>query len=112
MVRLLTAAAVSLPALGGMIMTLLLRRVRCTTREMPMSSDHDFDRPRRYQIRVRGHLNHHWEEWLEGLEITYEKKGITALTGMIIDQPQLHGLLIKIRDMGLSLLSVVEIADK
>ncbi len=77
-----------------------------------MRSEREFEKPRRYQIRVHGHLNHHWKEWLEGLEITYEKHGITVLTGCVIDQPQLHGLLIKIRDLGLSLISVNEVTEE
>lgn len=74
-----------------------------------MNPEHNFEQPKSYQIRVRGHLNPHWAEWLDGLAITYEKHGITVLTGNIADQPQLHGLLLKIRDLGLSLVSVAEI---
>ena len=67
-----------------------------------------FGKPRYYQIRVRGHLNQHWKEWLDGLKISYEKHGVTVLTGEVVDQPQLYGLLLKIRDLGLSLVSVTE----
>jgi predicted alpha/beta superfamily hydrolase len=71
-----------------------------------------FEIPRCYKIRVRGHLNHHWKEWLDGLEISYEKHGITVLTGKVVDQPQLHGILLKIRDLGLSLVSVSEVINE
>lgn len=59
-----------------------------------------------YQIRVRGHLDGTWSEWFDGFTITVEEDGSTALTGPVVDQPALHGLLIRIRDLGLSLLSV------
>jgi len=59
-----------------------------------------------YQIRVKGHLDDSWSEWFEGLNVIREKDGATVLTGPITDQPALHGLLIKIRDLGLTLLSV------
>jgi hypothetical protein len=59
-----------------------------------------------YQIRIEGLLEDHWSEWLEGLTITYEHRKITVLTGTLNDQPALHGVLNKIRDMGLVLISV------
>jgi hypothetical protein len=59
-----------------------------------------------YQIRIKGHLDNSWSEWFEGLRMAYEQDGTTVLTGPVADQPALHGLLIKIRDLGLPLLSV------
>ena len=59
-----------------------------------------------YQIRIKGHLDHQWTEWFEGLTITLEEDGDTLLTGPIIDQAALHGLLKKVRDLGLPLVSV------
>jgi hypothetical protein len=59
-----------------------------------------------YQIRLKGHLNGSWSEWLGGLTVTHEEGGTTVLTGPLADQPALHGLLIKIRDLGLPLLAV------
>ncbi len=59
-----------------------------------------------YQIRVEGHLNNSWSEWFEGLTIAHEADGTTVLTGPLADQPALYGLLIKIRDLGLPLVSV------
>jgi len=59
-----------------------------------------------YEIRVQERLDEHWSEWFEGLNVTHEKDGATVLTGPVADQPALHGLLVKIRDLGLTLLSV------
>jgi hypothetical protein len=59
-----------------------------------------------YEIRVKGHLDDTWARWFDGLAITHEEDGTTALTGSLVDQPALHGLLIRIRDLGLSLVSV------
>ena len=59
-----------------------------------------------YQIRIKGHLSHQWAEWFEGLTITLEEGGDTLLTGTVVDQAALHGLLRKVRDMGVPLLSV------
>jgi hypothetical protein len=59
-----------------------------------------------YQIRLKGHLSHQWTDWFEGLTITLEEDGNTLLTGPVIDQAALHGLLKKVRDLGMPLLSV------
>ena len=59
-----------------------------------------------YQIRLKGHLGSQWTDWFEGLTITLEDNGDTLLTGPVIDQAALHGLLRKVRDLGLPLLSV------
>jgi hypothetical protein len=59
-----------------------------------------------YQIRVKSHLRSDWTDWFEGLTITLEDKGDTLLTGPVVDQAALHGLLKKIRDLGMSLVSV------
>jgi len=59
-----------------------------------------------YQIRVKGHLNELWAEWFEGLSITLEDDGSTLLSSTIVDDAALHGLLRKIRDLHLPLLSV------
>jgi len=60
----------------------------------------------RYQIRIKGHLGHQWTDWFEGLTITLEENGETLLTGPVVDQAALHGLLKKLRDLGMPLLSV------
>jgi hypothetical protein len=62
--------------------------------------------PMDYQIRVKGHLSSQWTEWFEGLTITLEEDGNTLLTGTVIDQAALHGLLKKVRDLGVPLLSI------
>ncbi len=62
-----------------------------------------------YQIRIKGHLGNPWKEWFAGLNITLEDNGDTLLTGALIDQAALHGLLRKIRDLGLPLLSVIRV---
>ena len=59
-----------------------------------------------YEIRVKGHLADRWASWFEGLTITLEEDGVTLLTGPVIDQAALHGLLRKTRDLGMPLLSV------
>jgi hypothetical protein len=62
-----------------------------------------------YQIRIKGHLGHEWTDWFEGLTITLEEDGDTLLTGPVIDQAALHGLLKKVRDLGMPLVSVIEV---
>ena len=59
-----------------------------------------------YQIKVKGHLDLSWSEWLGGLSITHEPNGETTLSGPMVDQPALFGLLLKIRDLNLTLLSL------
>jgi hypothetical protein len=64
------------------------------------------DEPIVYQIRLKGHLSHLWTEWFDGLTITLEEDGNTLLTGTVLDQAALFGLLKKVRDLGMPLLSV------
>ena len=61
---------------------------------------------RYYEIRIKGHLSPQWIDWFEGLTITREANGETRLTGPVVDQTALHGLLRKVRDLGLPLISV------
>lgn len=62
-----------------------------------------------YQIRVQGHLGQQWTEWFDGLTITLAENGDTLFTGPVVDQAALYGLLRKVRDLGLPLLSVVSV---
>jgi len=66
----------------------------------------DADRPMVCEIRIKGHLGRQWEEWFTGLTILLEEDGNTLLTGPVVDQAALHGLLKKVRDLGMPLLSV------
>ena len=59
-----------------------------------------------YQIRLRGQLDHLWSDWFEGLAITWDENGDTLLTGRVADQSALYGLLRKVRDLGVTLVSI------
>jgi hypothetical protein len=62
--------------------------------------------PGRYEIRLKGHLDSRWAAWFDGLSLTNENDGTTIICGPVADQAALHGLLQKIRDLGLPLISV------
>ena len=62
-----------------------------------------------YQIRIKGHLGREWTDWFEGLTITALDNGETLLTGPVLDQAALHGLLRKVRDGGMPLVSVMRV---
>ncbi len=64
-----------------------------------------------YRIRVRGHLNDRWTQWFEGLVIHLQEDGTTVLVGPVVDQAALHGVIIRIRDLGLPLLSVSRVVE-
>jgi hypothetical protein len=66
----------------------------------------DLDQPNIFQIKIKGRLDDQWTEWFEGLAITPTEDGNTHLTGPVVDDAALHGLLKKVRDLGLPLLSV------
>ncbi len=70
------------------------------------SLDADPNQPMIYQIRLKGHLGEQWSAWFEGLAITLQDNGETLLEGPVVDQAALHGLLRKVRDLGLPLLAV------
>jgi hypothetical protein len=73
------------------------------------SSTETYDKPERYEIRLKGHLDNQWAGWFDGLTITLEDNGDTLLSGPVVDQAALHGLLRKVRDVGLPLVSVIGI---
>jgi hypothetical protein len=62
--------------------------------------------PPGYRLRVDGHLDGHWSGWFGGLTLTLEDDGTTSLSGAVADQAELHGLLAKVRDLGVTLISV------
>jgi hypothetical protein len=71
----------------------------------------EFDKPGIHQIRVKGVLDEEWSDWFDGLTVTWQDDE-TLLTGPVRDQAALHGLLAKVRDLGLPLLSVKRVGDK
>ena len=70
------------------------------------NSKADPDESTIYQIRIKGHLGGQWTDWFGGLTITLEDNGDTLLTGPVVDQAALHGMLKKVRDLGMPLISV------
>lgn len=68
--------------------------------------------PDRYEIRIKGHLEQRWADWFNGLTITREANGETVLAGPVVDQAALHGLLRKVRDLGLPLVSVNQVEGR
>jgi hypothetical protein len=79
-------------------------------RDRPMANDINSEidpgQPLVYEIRLKGHLGRQWTDWFEGLAITLENNGDTLLTGLVVDQAALHGLLKRVRDLGMPLVSV------
>ncbi|MGB4873132.1 MAG: hypothetical protein WBO48_06900 [Candidatus Promineifilaceae bacterium] len=73
------------------------------------NSQADPNPPMVYEIRIKGHLGQRWAVWFEGLTITQADNGDTLLTGPVIDQAALYGLLRKVRDLGLPLVSVKQV---
>ena len=67
------------------------------------------DSPGRYEIRLRGHLDSRWAAWFDGLSLSNENDGTTIIGGPVVDQAALHGLLQKVRDLGLPLVSVTQL---
>ncbi len=65
--------------------------------------------PAGYRLQVAGHLDHHWSPWFAGFTLIHEDDGTTSLTGPVSDQAELHGLLTKIRDLGVVLISVAAV---
>src|SRR5687768_9588444 len=70
---------------------------------------HTPDEPMVYQIRIKGHLGAQWADWFGGLTITLEDNSETLLAGPVLDQAALHGLLKRVRDLGIPLISVIRV---
>lgn len=76
----------------------------------PSKEGHEgHDEPRLYEICIKGHLSGRWATWFEGMTFRLDDNGDTVLTGMVVDQAALYGLLRKVRDLGMPLLSVTAI---
>ncbi len=71
-----------------------------------LNPETDPSQPIMYQIRIKGHLDRRWRDWFEGMSISLENNGDTLITGPVADQSALHGLVKKVRDLGLPLISV------
>jgi hypothetical protein len=67
------------------------------------------DQPMVYQIRIEGHLGRHWTEWFGDVTIALQDNGDTLLTCSVVDQAALHGLLRKVRDLGMPLISAIRV---
>ena len=72
----------------------------------PPGGEQPDEPPAHYEIRVRGVLDSRWSAWFEDLRLTSDEAGQTTIAGPVVDQAALHGLLAKVRDLGLELLSV------
>ena len=72
----------------------------------PHASTDDQHEPGRYEIRLEGHLDARWAAWFDGLNLSHERDGTTVIHGPVVDQAALYGLLRKVRDVGLPLVSV------
>jgi hypothetical protein len=73
----------------------------------PRGSRSDRHEAGRYEIRLKGHLDARWAAWFDGLNLTHQSDGTTVIHGQVADQAALHGLLQKVRDTGLPLVSVI-----
>jgi hypothetical protein len=72
-------------------------------------SDGRWDEAGQYELRLKGHLDPRWSTWFDGLILTQDSDGTTVIYGSVIDQAALHGLLQKVRDIGLPLVSVTRV---
>ncbi len=75
------------------------------------ASTEDHNVPGRYEIRLKGHLDDRWADWFDGLALTRDDD-TTLLSGPVVDQAALHGLLRRVRDLGLPLVSVIQVDPK
>ncbi len=78
----------------------------------PHGAPAEYHEPARYELRLKGHLDARWAERFDGLNFSHERDGTTILSGPVVDQAALHGLLRQVRDLGLPLLSVLHIGPE
>lgn len=78
----------------------------------PHGSAEDHHQPGLYEIRLKGHLDTRWAERFEGLSFSHEEGGTTILSGPVADQAALHGLLRRVRDLGLTLIAVTQVGSR
>jgi hypothetical protein len=91
------------------VQTVLTGHKRDRSMSNTLNTEIDPSQPMIYQIRIKGHLGRQWTDWFEGLSITLEDNGETLLTGPVVDQAALHGLLKKVRDLAMPLVSVMRV---
>ena len=80
--------------------------------ESPHIVTEDHHEPGRYEIRIKGHLDNRWADQFENMSFIHESDGTTILSGPVVDQAALYGLLRKVRDLGLPLVSVIQVDPK
>jgi hypothetical protein len=68
--------------------------------------------PRLYEIRISGHLDGRWATWFDGMTLTADEDGTTSVRGVLADQAALHGVLQRLRDAGLPLISIIQLDDQ
>jgi hypothetical protein len=103
--HLLADISLRIPWVEQVVQTVLTGHNRDRVMSSTFNSEIDPSQPMVYQIRIKGHLGRQWTNWFSGLTITLDN-GETLLTGSVVDQAALHGVLKKVRDLGLPLLSV------
>jgi hypothetical protein len=87
------------------------KRRRCKTSGTSAAREGHLE-PGHYEIRLKGHLDVRWAAWFVGLSFTHSSDGTTILSGPVVDQAALYGLLRKVRDLGLPLVSVIQVNPK
>ena len=92
-----------------MVQTVLAGHKRDRVMSNEINSEMDPGQPMVYQIRIKGHLGREWTDWFGGLTIRLTDNGETPLTGSVVDQAALHGVLKKVRDVGMPLVSVMRV---
>ncbi|MGD9892889.1 MAG: hypothetical protein AB7R89_04180 [Dehalococcoidia bacterium] len=80
--------------------------------ERTQAGTHQYEEPSLYEIRVMGHLDDHWSAWFDGMSLSRESNGTTNIHGPVADQAVLHGLLQRVRDLGLELVAVGRLKTK